>query len=776
MATVQGVELGVQRPIVLLAIPVLAVVVGLLVLRPREDSSLSRRRLALFGSRLLVVSLLVLAAAGPYSATTREAVGDPTVRLLVDRSDSTAVQSNVSGRLATAIEERGVPVETTVVASGANSPLGDRIASALRPNGTVVVVSDGRVTDGRSMAAVAELAQQVNATISVVNGTTTTTERFVTVNGPRKTSVGVENTYLVRVGGVRLDEGNASLSVTVDGEEVHAESVRNRTAVEVSHTFNETGSHRITATVDGDDRFDRNDVYRSTVRVVPQPSVLYVAQGDYPLGGYLDRLYDVERARTIPDDLSPYYAVVVQDRPASSLGNVTALQRAVVDGTGLVVVGGPNAYDEGGYRNATIGTVLPVTQGEPSDAATVVLAVDVSGSSQKGMRVQKALALDVLDQLGDQNRVGLVAFNTRAYGVTDPEPLRESRDTLEDRIKRLESSGGTHIATGLRGSGTMLGDGGGTVILISDGRDHGGGVPAAAAELANQGTRVIAVGVGVNVDESHLQRIGSATGGSYLRADQTNRLRILFGGPNREYSGNRLTVVEGDHFVTHGVELTANPGQAHDVRVKERADYLVATGSGRPAIAAWHYGLGRAVSITTYGPDGTLDGLLDAPDSLVVTKSVNWAIGDPERLATGVTDVPDTRVGEPTTVVYEGGERPTAEGVQFVRDGDSRFRATVVASEQDYHTVLDASYAANYPREYGAFGQASALRTAAVTTGGQVFEPDQAAAIAEFARERSRRVREVTTDWTWLPLAAGLLVYLLEVSVRRVRDLYGDPP
>ncbi|MFB6183332.1 MAG: VWA domain-containing protein [Haloarculaceae archaeon] len=766
-----GARAGVERPLVLLAVPVAVALVAWLVLRPFADVPITRRRLALFGSRVLLVTLLIVAAAGPYTAAERETIGDPQIRLLVDRSDSTAVQDDASDRLATAIEDQDVPVETTTIASGASSPLGERIAAALQPGGTVVVVSDGRVTDGQSLAEVAELARSVDATVSVVNATATTTERYVTVNGPAKTSVGVENTFLTSVGGVELGTSSTNLTVSVDGDVVETTTVSGRGRLAVAHTFEETGTHRVTARVGGDDRFDRNDVFRKTVRVVPKPRVLYVTRGTYPLADFLDQLYDVERREQVPSDLAGYYAVVVQNVPAARLGDVNALQRAVVNGTGLVVVGGPDAYDHGGYSNSTLGDMLPVRQGESDDAATVVLAVDVSGSAKSGMSVQKRLALDVLNQLGDRNRVGLVAFNHRAFRVADPEPLAESRSTLRDRIRRLQSGGGTRIDRGLEGAGTMVGEGG-TVILVSDGRDRNGDAVLAARTLATQGTRVIAVGVGSSVNERALRNVADAGEGTYLRANQASRLRILFGGESRQYSGDRLTVVDGDHFVTRGVEFSANPGVGHDVSVKERASYLVATASGEPALAAWHYGLGRVVSVTTYAPDGTLDGLLSSPDSLAMTKSVNWAIGDPQRLADGVTDVADTRVGVPTTVTYAGRERPTVEGVRFVRTGEGTYRATVVPSEAGYHAVGDATYAANYPPEYGAFGQSTALRRLAVTTGGRVFEPNQAAAIATFARQRSRAVREVETDWTWPALALAVAIYLLEVSVRRVRELY----
>ena len=49
------------------------------------------------------------------------------------------------------------------------------------------------------------------------------------------------------------------------------------------------------------------------------------------------------------------------------------------------------------------------------------------------MRVQKAIALNVLDQLGDENEVGVVAFNFQPYRVASPQPLSQNREVVADQ-------------------------------------------------------------------------------------------------------------------------------------------------------------------------------------------------------------------------------------------------------------------------------------------------------------------------------------------------------
>ena len=768
-----GAVIGVERPLVAVALPVAVVLLWAVIYRGADGVASAASRHRLFVVRIVLAVLLVGAAAGPYTVVTRESPGDPTVSLLVDRSDSMAVTEDVDG-LAAAIEDEGVPVTTATVGEGTRSRVGDGVVANLRENGSLVVVSDGQVTEGRSLAEAADTARGLNATVSTVRVSSERAERHVSVSGPAKTSVGVENAFLVSIGGTRLDGTSATVTVRVDGEEVTTEQVSGTGVVEFSHTFDAVGSHRVTAELDGEDGYGTNDVFYKSVRAVERPRILYVSKSDYPLSEYLAELYRVDTAESVPANLDPYTAVVMQDVPADGVGNLDALQSFVIDGNGLFVAGGRNSFENGGYGDAAVGSMLPVTVGESSPgSARIVLAIDVSGSAQEGMQTQKAISLSVLNQLDDRNEVGIVAFNQNAYRVADLSSLSTDRGQLEDRIRRLRSGGATDIAAGLRGADELLDGESGTVILISDGGDRPERASVVAGQLGRDGINVITVGVGSATNENTMQRIAGAAGGSYYRADETDRLRLLFGGSSRRFSGDGLTVVERDSFVTAGVELTANPPRANDVSVRPGASYLVATAGGTPAVASWRYGLGRVVTVTAYGDDGSLDGLLQRPDSLLLTKATNYAIGDPQRKETGITDVADTRVNESTTVTYRGSARPGGTDPTFAAVSEGVYRAEVTPTQQGYDRVLNATYAANYPREYGAFGTSPELRRLVESTGGREFAPGEAAAIAEFATESAVRVREVESQWGWLLLALALLLYLAEVVYRRLQVYTG---
>jgi len=761
--TVRSTEVGVDLPFVLLGLPVALAALAYLTLSARGGDWGRRRRWLLFVTRLVVVGCLLGAAAGPYTVTPQTTEGDPQVRMLVDESNSMAVADVDADRLAAAIEDEGVPVTRSVVGSGNVSRIGDAVLANVRPNGSLLVVSDGQTTGGRSLIEAGEVAADTGATVHAVSFSTAP-ERSVSVSGPSETSAGIENAFLVRVDGAGLENDSATVTVDADGTPIFTETIAGSGRAEFTHTFDEVGSHRLVARVSSGDVVGTNDVFRKTVRVVPKPRVLYVAAGGYPFGDLLDRLYNIDRRDSVPDDLSPYQAVVMQDVPASAAGNVTALQRAVIDGTGLVVAGGRSAYDRGGYQNSSLASMLPVAVGEQSSrTGRITMLVDVSGSSEEGMEIQKSIALSALSQLGDRNEVGIVGFNWRAYEVNRIVSLADSRDELRSKIKRLESGGATDLGIGLRGAADQL-EGSGTVVALSDGHTQPG-AREVARRLNEQGVQVVTIGVGQNVNEDLLSDVAAATGGQYLRADETNRLRLLFGGASRSFAGEKLTILDRNHFITAGVETTASPGARHDVGVKPGADFLVATGDGTPAVSQWRYGLGRVVSITAYGTDGALDGLLEQPDSLLLSKSVNWAVGDPGD-GQGVVRAPDTRVGESVTVRYVGAERPAGPPT-FRKVDPETYEATLQPSEPGFRTVLNASLAVNYPREYGAFGQSEALASAVRTSGGELFRPSQAADIAETVAQSFERTRDVRQEWGWVLLAAGLLVFLGEVLARR---------
>lgn len=183
-------------------------------------------------------------------------------------------------------------------------------------------------------------------------------------------------------------------------------------------------------------------------------------------------------------------------------------------------------------------------------ARQVVVAVDVSLSMRaadaKPSRLERAkasLSL-LLDQLkGD--RVGVVAFAGDAQVVC---PLTSDVDAAKDLLNALDVGAvpvpGTAIGTAIRASSALIGryPGAKTVVLLTDGEDHGTDPVAAAREAAASGVRLYAIGIGTpegepiplegggykkdkrggtvvsRLGEKTLADAAAATGGAYYRS------------------------------------------------------------------------------------------------------------------------------------------------------------------------------------------------------------------------------------------------------------------
>lgn len=766
-------RVGVERPLLFATLPVaLAAVTVLFYLNPGPSAPRGRTRRLMVISRVCIAVLLITASAGPYLVNVDRSAGDPEVHLLVDESASMDIYDTDPEAIADSIEAEGVPVRQTTIASGASSPVGDEVLRGIETGSHVVLLSDGRVTSGRSLGSAVDVATEQNVTISGITAEPVRTERLVSVDAPETTTVGAAEVIRVSVGGV--GEANAELTVTIDGEQIHQADVTEPTAVELDHTFEESGDHRIKATIDagGDAGFDRNTVSRRVVDVAAPPKVLYVSRIDYPMETYLSGLYDVTRARSVPDRaaLEKYHSVVIQDLAADDLGNVAALQSYAADGNGVVVVGGQNAYDRGGYASSPITTMLPVRFEEQKGGDDIVLLVDVSGSAEEQMPRIRGLALDVIGQIGNSSRVGIVAFANRPQVVSEFRSLESDRAQLRATIRRLQAGGGTDIGAGLRGAGELL-DGGGEVILISDGVDDSGQVLSAAGELAADDVRVTSVGFGSWRRDARLTDIAGRTGGTYVQPDETSRLQLVFNSETSPANTDSLVIVDQTHFITTDVETETDLTTTNDVNPRRGARSLVTTSEGSPALTSWRFGLGRVVSVTAYADDGSLGGLLRRPDAELTTRSVNWAVGDPRRKQQNVTRVSNTNLGSETRVIYRGPTRPQTTDLRFVQTDSERFEATITPETVGYNTALGAEYAVEYPAEYEAVGQSSALQAAVDRTGGRLFAPSQTAEIASFTQSAAIRERSVQQPLGWVFLVLALAAYLGEVVMRRLRQI-----
>jgi len=179
------------------------------------------------------------------------------------------------------------------------------------------------------------------------------------------------------------------------------------------------------------------------------------------------------------------------------------------------------------------------------DTSLSMAATDVAPSR---LFVARTLVRRLVEVLPG-NRVGLVLVEGEAVVAT---PLTVDAAVIDLLLDSAEPASlpvpGSLLAPALQAALRLFPDGADkhrTVVLLSDGEDHGGGLAAAAAELAEQGVVVHAVGVGTpqgsplalpggranqwkrdaqgqvivsRLHEEPLEILTRSTGGVYLRA------------------------------------------------------------------------------------------------------------------------------------------------------------------------------------------------------------------------------------------------------------------
>ena len=415
--------------------------------------------------------------------------------------------------------------------------------------------------------------------------------------------------------------------------------------------------------------------------------------------------------------------------------------------------------------------------------SNIVLLYDISGSTRETTErggeivdVERQLATSVIQDLSSSNRVSLVAFNTKAFQLTPLQPLGNSKQRLIDRLSSISTGGGTSLSVGLSAAYEVLKSVGGdrVVVVISDGMSNGQLDMAKSIELAriygSQGVKIFTVSVGRVTNSELLAQIAIEGRGAYFKADESYRLRILFGEPGERTDNTfGLFIVDSGHFITQGLDLDATVDAYNQVAPKASSRTLVALDNRNPAITAWRYGIGRVVAVTAFSSSDNLGQLLEKENSLLVTRVVNWAIGDPERKGPFAITVDDTRIDQEAIVHVKANAYPEAQGIEFSKIDTNEYMARIPPQAAGFHRVLSASYAVSYEKEYEDLGVSPELDYVVQTTGGKFFNAQDIEDIVAFVRTASTKTRVVEISLQWLLIIAAIVIFLLEVSLRRLR-------
>ena len=469
----------------------------------RRRRALTRRRVLAIVGRVLLVAMLAAAAAEPRWAGHRR---DATVVFLVDRSasisdDELARAWQKAGELEASLgnDEHAAAVTFDSQAEVAIAP-GDpwtppakprgaalaadatdigaavRLGLGLIPPGSgghLVLLGDGRATAGELPAALASAVVR-GVPISVV-------PTGAVHDDPAVAAIALDNAHIKAgatiTGHVDVDSGGVTghgrVTLKIAGAEVTTGEVELTGGhVQVPFTYAlppevKPGVISVDASLALDgvpDRDPSNDTASSRL-VVERPPHVVILDGDEggaaPLAAALraeQMDVTVTPAADGPaPDLSQTDLVIMANAPvhgATTAGVVDdelgqRLVRWVNDGGGLVVMGGPSAFD-GNYAANRLADALPVEiepmTPELDTSATVIVILDMSGSmgAMVGGQTKLALAAEgasaVIRVLRSFDHVGVEAVEDRVHWTVPMQTIGSNSAALEARCARSRSA------------------------------------------------------------------------------------------------------------------------------------------------------------------------------------------------------------------------------------------------------------------------------------------------------------------------------------------------
>jgi uncharacterized membrane protein len=798
---------------------------------PRFDdaASIKRRsklRWTVFILRTIAIVCLLIAIATPLTQQTKTRAGDSHITVLIDNSSSMAFMDTDFVPELIADLRSQVPVSVYTITPGETSAIGDGVLSYLKPDENVLLITDGNNNAGPSLSTVAAYAQQTNSTISAIRLKPREDDAAVYIMGPAKAIADTNVTLGVAIPKTHTDD--VKLTVTIDDAVVFDDET-DESVVTLVKSF-PAGKHRISASIASDDALVQNNQYDFLLNVVDKPKILLVTQKPSGFQPLLSQLYSVTTQATLPKNkeaLDEYYAVVLVDVPASAVsGSTNVLTDYLLAGNGLLVVGGPHSFDYGGYKNTVFESLLPVTVGKGKDrdgVTNIAVVMDLSGSvsgsyvrSESGQLVYqksdrpaltRALALSVLDGLDVNHNVGAVVVGSASANssqnirgqdqliqwdyvggqqVGKVSLLGPKKETLSAAVASVQGGGQAAsqywIAAPMRALESTAGAK--NIIIITDGQSctqncqasNGGSDEEStigmARTVAAQGGKVYVVGVVPGQNDDFLMGLAAAGNGIYFPASQQNKLRILFGDPTQtgDAAAFGLVVLNENHFITHDVPLAATMYGYNEVVPRPYSSLLVTAGKGQPALTVWNYGVGRVATLTTYNGDDYGE-LLFKGNSLLLSRTGNWVVGDPERKEEYIVTVPQFHVGTAGTITVQSDRIPVTDDLRFTAVGSDTFEATYVPQTTGFGSVGGIAYAASYPVEYQEMGMNPSLGQSLAASGGKVFDPDATDDIIEHV-QTVRQLQELQFQPLRYPfILAAALLFLIEIALRRLYEV-----
>jgi uncharacterized membrane protein len=322
-------------------------------------------------------------------------------------------------------------------------------------------------------------------------------------------------------------------------------------------------------------------------------------------------------------ELAPYDALVLVDVPRASLPESlqSAISAYVHDlGRGFMMIGGPQSFGAGGWRDTPVEQALPVTMDIPNSLrippVAIVVVIDTSGSmgAEEGGRTKLSLAVEgaqrIASLLRDEDELTVVPFDEAPRDVVGPLPGAR-RDEAIRALEGVQVGGGgitihdalADAAARIRASTLPVRH----IITITDGSDttQQEGALEIVQSLRAESVTLSSIAIGDGQDVSFLQRAAAAGGGrTFLTESAANLPAILV---DEAQATLRPYLVEREFAPARGAPHPALDDAAGLPALyglvlttpRETSQVLLGTPDGQALLVAWQYGLGRSLAWTS---------------------------------------------------------------------------------------------------------------------------------------------------------------------------------
>jgi hypothetical protein len=235
-----------------------------------------------------------------------------------------------------------------------------------------------------------------------------------------------------------------------------------------------------------------------------------------------------------------------------------------------------------------------------------------------------------------------------------------------------------------------------------------------------------------------------------------------------------LSIMNSNHYITTDLQLNATITGFNDATPRPGSQRLVTMADGKPILTTRRYGLGRVASLTTDSGNLWAPAIYTEENSMLISATVNWAVGDPRPKA-GRIDAADGWQGTPLEIILVSTSPPKIESDQNIRLerlSEERYRTTLTPDEVGIYYFGDYGVSVNYPFEWRDVGLNPDLSRLIMAHGGSIFTEDEVKrGLVEEARRKSEFIVQERLSRRGILLFIALTIFLLEVIRRRLKEI-----